>query len=275
MAFVDDEDDGSLRTGFSGKIVGVLVLAAAIVAGRFLLPHILRSPSEATPERVLEEIERQPGNRELFEAIRSNYPAEFETFLQRFADTANATKDDWPLREMGFNFTRGLARIHFEGLAHAPSDALREIARQYAVLYRTLGQTNVSLCARLATGGASSATDPIGSESVVGHIGALQISAARQGEIRPSPTRSNLNDREAESFMRALRARSDMAARLLLDERAMANATPTQQCQSTIALYETMGELPPDQAAKALVYVLREGLQTTSPGGQAPTPSAQ
>lgn len=266
MAFVDDEDDGSLRSGFSGKILGVLAFAAAAVAAKFLIPAFLQSPSAATPDRVRAEIERDPASREIFGAIRASYPDEYETFLQRFSDTANATKDTWTLRQQAFNFTRGLMRIHFEGLARAPSAALRDIALQYAALYRALHRADVRLCAEAANAGFQAGQElPFDAKGIIAHLGAMQITAARQGEAHPSPPRSPMNEADQEQLLRAIEARSESGARLLRDERAMTTATQEQQCQTAIALYETVGALPPDKAAKATIHLLRASQVPTTP----------
>lgn len=266
MAFVDDEDDEGLRSGFSGKIVGVLGVAAAAVAAKFLVPAFMGSSRDYTPDRVRTEIESDPGNREAFAAIRASYPTEYDTFLRRMADTANSTKDNWALRQQAFDFTRGLMRIHFDGLARAESVEIRNIALQYGALFRALSQSNVDLCGQAATRGFSPGME-VGPEAmaIINHIGAMQITAASHGEARATLPRVAMTEAETQQFLRAVRARSEPSLRLMLDDRAMASATPEQQCQAAIVVYEVIGALPPDDGAKATIQLLRSSLV---PGSQ-------
>ena len=274
MAYLDDEETGTGSRSLGARVAGVIAVFAAIMAVRYVTTgNIFGAGSGGwTAERVDRELQAHPQAGELYRAVKTSYPTEYQAFLRRVTTVAK-TGNSMAVETEAFNFTRQLTIDHFEGFARAPSGQIVDIARQYSLLVSTLQRTDVNLCARFIVEGLNPGTrPPPEATAILGRIGVMQIQASRAGEMGPGAPRPDLNEQEAAVFFRAIESRSPSLSRLLADERALAAAPPAQQCAAGLAIYETVTGLPPDAAAKATVTLIRHSF-TPAPA-TAPAPAS-
>src|SRR5687767_9557088 len=130
MSYLYDDDGEPTSKKAGAAIAGFILFSAIGLASQFIDLGLLtgsKQPSSAADIRP--ELEGDPELRELFLAIKSNYPAEYESFVRSAGETARSG-DNVALARQSMAFTRGLMTDHFDDMARAPSAEIHAIARQ-------------------------------------------------------------------------------------------------------------------------------------------------
>jgi hypothetical protein len=266
MSYLYDDDGEPTSKKAGAAIAGFILFSAIALAAKFVDFGLLTgSKQEWTAERVRSELEATPELRELFVAIKTHYPREYDGFVHKVAETARSG-DGAAVSRQSFAFTRKLMTDHFEDMARAPSAEIHEIGRRYAQLVNVLDRTDVQLCSQFLTTGFTPGAKPAPEAlSILSRIGALQITAAKHGETQPRDPRGALSDSDGQLFYRELVSRSPGAGAFLGDERALNAATPDVQCDLGVAIYESAAALPTESAANVTIDLLRASLQAAAP----------
>ena len=271
MAYLDEEAEGGPPNPISK--IGAVLFFMAVGFGLKLAAtgNIFGARDEWTAARVDAELQAHPQSGELYRAIKTAYPGEYQAFLRPMTEAAKGG-DRRAIIAAAERFSRQLMTTHFDGFTRAPTGRLVEIARQYALLSRTLQRADIGLCAQLySTGPAPGAQPPAETALLFSHIGALQVLAARAGETRPgAAARAELTEPEQAALMDRIGRHSREAAHLLADRSAMLAATPAQQCAAGMAMDQAIAALPPEDAAKALVSSMRQTFGSAPVAGAPP-----
>jgi hypothetical protein len=261
MAYLSDDphDDVESRWwsrigGFAAWLVGFFVVSGLV---KFVIAGGAVGTTPNTPERLDAFLQSNAEAGELYAAIKANYPDDYRQFLQQTSETIR-TGNRAAIERQAFNFSRNVMVNHFDDMARAPSADLHAIARQYAALANTLKASDISLCSQfITTGFAPGTAYPEAIRPILRRIGTMQIAAARHGETQPRDPRGEISEHQALQFAEAIRARSPSATRLLLNESALSGASPAEQCDAGVALYEAAANLPSDAAADVTIQLLR------------------
>jgi hypothetical protein len=266
MAYLTDEETGTGARSLGAKVAGVIAVFAVIMVVRYVTSGNFGAGSGGlTPERVDRELQAHPQAGELYRAVKTSYPNEYQAFLRRVTTVAKSG-NSLAVETEAFNFTRQLTLDHFEGFARAPTGQIVDVARQYSLLVGTLQRTDINLCARFVVEGMGPGTrPPPEATAILSRIGVMQIQASRAGEMRPSAPRPELSQEEATVVVREIERRAPSTGRLLADERALASASPAEKCAVGVAIYETVVGLPPETAAKATVSLIRQSFTSPEP----------
>jgi hypothetical protein len=213
-----------------------------------------------TAERMEAELERDPTFRDVFLALKQNYPADSRALVEQAV--ADANRDDVEAANRNaFLFMRRFSRAKAEAMTRAPADQLHQIAQEYSGLMHALKNSDTNLCARVVMEGFRPGDHPPGAAlDHINRIGALQIQAAHAGEAAGLPARTPLSDRDGAAFGSAVRANDASVAPLMTNEAALRAAPPDRQCAMGVALYDAAAELPLETSANVTAQLLRVSL---------------
>ena len=158
------------------KVVGVgfaiFCFALALAVSR------PRDPAPAPPIDVLAALEQDPDMRELFLALRTEYPADYRALRTTLAAAARQRGTAGAVRD-GFLFLQRFAAAKRDAMASAPEAQLVALAEAYLALARLLRDHDVALCAQLSTGFRPGESSPPGALRLVSLVGALQSGRPR------------------------------------------------------------------------------------------------
>jgi hypothetical protein len=234
-----------------GIIGGALLIGAAI----FLWPQ----RSVATAEGVEAELQRNPALRDTTQALKANYPAEYQALLQRIAaagrDRGRRAAGDEVGRAMrAFLATKGNA------LASAPARELQRLAGAQLSLVRALRQENVVACTQFVMNGLRDANRlSQGTVALISRVSVLQVEAARAGERSGLRPRARPSEADVRLWLARIRAIDPVAATDIESE-SFERASADRQCRGGVALHQALTELPAETAATIMSLLLREAI---------------
>lgn len=258
-------------------VVAVIAFIAAAVGGALWVRggDLFKGGGGTGTNRIDAELQNHPQAGELYRTVKANYPDEYQAFVARLSEAAR-NGGSAAVEAQAFAFTRQLMVNHFAGLAKAPNGRIVEIARQYHLLATTLQRSNVALCAQLATTGfRPGSRPPPEAMAILNRIGTLQLQAARVGETQGGTARTDITPAEGDALVVAIGRRNPEAGRLLSGGNALDLASPAQQCDTAVAIYEAIVAMPAEDAAKVTVSLLRQSFGAApAPAGGTPSPVA-
>ncbi|HEX5181832.1 MAG TPA: hypothetical protein VFW19_01645 [Allosphingosinicella sp.] len=227
------------RSIFCGLVGAGLLAAAAPPQGHTVSPAGIKA-----------QLESDPAMGETFQALKDDYPDEYERMVRLMVEGVGANRSDAEMRQLGFDEMRRFVGSKLPVLVRAPSADLRAVALAYADVIHVLQRDDQGLCARFVTTGirASDIFSPAAMKAL-SHVNALQLRAMRHAETSPGPARGQLQQADAAAFTAAV-ARSNPAAMPLLQDQAKLNASSdADKCAVGVAIYDAISSLPEDQAA--------------------------
>lgn len=195
-------------------------------------------------------------NADLYRAAKESYPDDYNRFLPQAAQQA-AESGQWTIEGNARRFAERLMIGHFDGVAKAPDAQLVEIANQHVQLMGALRRISTQLCGQFLREGRLPAEGaPQEAVAIKNRIDALMIRAAASGEHGSQAARPEMTQAERGALLETARGTSPEAAQGLADPGGL-HSSSEQQCAAGTAIYQTIAGLPADQAAKAIVSLLR------------------
>lgn len=231
--------------------LGILILIGAVALWT-------RGDSGMAQSRIAAMLERSPGDRLWATALRTHYPAEYRTMLDRMA--AARRSGGWAAvsREAETFLDRFVVR-KVNAIASAPDGQLRALASAFADAMRVLGEHDARVCARLFMTGAPGQV-PAAAAPALGRASAMMIATARAGETRGRRPRPRATEAEFASWIGRV-GTIDREVRTMLENGSMERASPERQCGATRILFQAAADLPPALGATIMADILRQGAE--------------
>jgi len=251
----------------NGKEFGaVAAIALALAAGAGAAPAAAATAQAAaanarvTEEQLRQVLESQPEFRGTYTAFREEFPQDYQAFLTRMTATANA-QGAAAAGVAAFHFMRRFMGSRVEDIAAAPDADLDRLADANVSLSRALRGYSVPLCAQFVMSGFSPGVRL--SPEILARLDAantIQLHAAAHAIRGPRVARGPLSPDLAGLWIRRMWA-LDPASAALLTEGRMETATPAEQCNAGIMIYQAAAELPAEQGGLVTAHLVRESFR--------------
>ena len=260
MSYTDQESPFTPRrmaSALGGIVVVILVIALRSGSGdngKGVLDSLINR--SATVEQAEAELDRDPRTRSMAAAFKRHYPAEYDQFLQRVVAAANQ-RGQLAARREAFSFMERFVLSKVPHIANAPEAEVNRLGRASLALSEALRDADVQLCARFQMDGLN-ADDQIPPSVIPAmmRVNVEQFRAARRGEDAKGAGRGPLSQADAAAFLARLEAIDAEIAEKVADE-SLVRATPQQQCDAGLAIYQAALDLPPAQSANVIAELLR------------------
>jgi hypothetical protein len=257
MSFTDQESPLTARRiavtlgGFAFFLFIGLAFQSGVGEGLRNLFH-----RSATVEQAEAELDRDPRTRSMAAAFKRHYPDEYNQFLRRIVAAANQ-RGQLAARREAFAFMQQFALSKVPHIVNAPETEVNRLGRAIVALSAALKDADVGLCARFQMNGLE-AEDQI-PESVVPammRVNIEQFRAARRGEDGNRVVRGPLSEADADAWFARLEAIDARIAEGVAND-SLVGATPQQQCDAGLAIYQAAMDLPSAQSANVVAELLR------------------
>ncbi|WP_114953807.1 hypothetical protein [Sphingosinicella terrae] len=262
MSYTDQESPFTARrmAAALGGIVIMFVIGLALRAGSSndgdgTFQSLQRRST--TVERAEAELARDGRSREMMAAFKANYPQEYDQFLRRVVDAVNR-RGSAAARQEAFTFMETFVRSKVPHIAEAPDADVNRLGDALVDFSAALREADISLCARFQMGGLTAMDRlPESALPAMSRLNVAQFRAARQAENGRRVPRTALSDADAEAWFARIETIDPESARRIADDRLPA-ATPQQQCDAGLAIYQAAMELPPTRSANVVAELIRQ-----------------
>jgi hypothetical protein len=193
----------------------------------------------------------------LFKEFRADFPAEFQTLLEKMTAMHRNHAPADAITKAGYDSMRTITLAHMSDVASAPTPQLLSVLAAQRDLIVELQKENVDYCAGYGMGRVPSNAQisPRGL-ALLNEEGVIQIRAARAGidhpTARPQITQDDV--KALQEGMRASGANDDLVK--LMFSSGLPGASPKNQCDGSVALYRGLAGMAPESGAAMFSAVL-------------------
>lgn len=233
----------------------------AILAGLALAvagcgPQTPQGPP-TTPPEVAAELESKPSTREWASALRTHFPGDYRSLLDRLAAAGREGGRERLARAAAIFIQDFIAR-KAEAMASAPDAQLDALADAWLATMRDIHSRNDPLCSMILANHIDfSRLRTDASPSPSHRQTALMILAAHAGEAGQGRRRGLPAQAELDAWIERARA-IDPQVPAMLEEGAMERQTPRQRCGLLVTLLQAATELPAPVTANIVAGMLLE-----------------
>ena len=191
-------------------------------------------------------------------ALKRDFPDEYFGMIRRASEMD--LNDSSGAKALGQQTIRDFIRANRMNIAVAPVGALNRYAVAYANLMSVLRSENILLCARMAMGQNSAPSGPISANaaSATATFAEASIVAAKAGISTPVHRRlDQASPHDLDLFAEALRrqkVRDDVLS--LMAEEKLSEGTPSQQCDSGVAIITAIAQVEQSASARLTAALL-------------------
>ncbi|MEO8176329.1 MAG: hypothetical protein ABI626_06680 [Sphingomicrobium sp.] len=250
--------------------VVVVTIAVIIAAVQVMTTGGFNAPWNSTPnERVAEALADNPSLVNFYDPLKQYFPENYMELSRGVSSLTNRGASSDEIAQYSFLAMRAFVTDHMQDIASAPTPMLVRIAKSQANVARILSRENPAACAQYGVSGLKAEMLAGLSPAARASIGAgvrATIEAAHKGAASPIMREGKLTQEDTNQLVRALGQSGLTEVQMrLLSTGGIEKASIADQCQVTLALYDTIARMPSERAARVTSSLLRKSTQQDAP----------
>ena len=260
-----------LPANFFKIAAAVVVTIAVIIAAVKIMPTDgFNLPWKSTRgKRVEKALAANPSLVNFYGPLKQYFPEDYLELSRGVSSltTRGASHDE--IAQYSFLAMRAFVADHMQDIASAPTPTLVRIAQSQANVARILSRENPAACAQYGVSGLKAGMLARLSPAARANIGAgvrATIEAAHKGAASPITREAKLTQEDTNQLVRALGDSGLTEPQMrLLSSGGIEKANIVDQCQVTLALYDSIARMPAEKAARVTSSLLRRSAQQDAP----------
>lgn len=249
-------------------VIAIFGLAQIMPRDGFELPW-----TTSRSERVANALAVNPSLVNFYDPLKRYFPEDYQELSRGVASLTERGASSEEIAQYSFLAMRAFVAEHMQDIASAPTPVLVRISKSQASVARILSAENPAACAEYGVSGLKSGTLARLSPSARANIGAgvrATIEAAHKGAASPITREAKLSQDDTNRLVRALTESGLTEHQMrLLQRGGIERASVLDQCQVTMALYEAVARMTPEETARITSSLLRRSTQSEAvPAGR-------